>query len=342
MHIYNLPHQLDMKILKCNMSKGMRAEIFRICMKNDASYCDSVNDSFQWVPSERGLFDLVVKVKTLDSLKAKKIVEGTEELCALRGFTVHVEAVERCAHFVPNWVRVSDFLSCGTSLEYSPAPSVHSAKECHLSEDVQLRMIEDSTNSYVKVALIVQECHLIPRYKYKKFENDPMNRIFLTQNLHYPFDNSEIRVRDRGRSVAVPKICFSLAKDEFAGRYDHRHVSKVFGGRETLMTEVFLALLFRIDDDDYMNAVLDLLKPGSRRDGAVLVTSVLIRHEGESVEDFEDFVRENKKYSVALWRKAPPDVSMEAKDEYFLQTEDIQEIEVIDAESLPVKRKRSA
>jgi len=341
MVVHLLPHQLDMKISNCNISKGMRAEIFRICMNNDACYCDSANDSFKWVPSERDLFDLAVKVKTLDLLKAKKIVESTEELCALRGFKVSVEAVERCAPFVQNWVRVSDFLSSGTSPEYTPTPSVHSAKECHLTEDVQLRMIEDSTKSYVKVALIAEECHLAPRYKYKKFENDPMNRVFLTHNLHYPLDNSEIRVRDRGRSVAVPKICLSLAKDEFVGRYDNALVSREYCGRKTSMTEVFLAVLFRVDDEDYMKAVLDLLKPGSRRDGAVLVTSVLIRHEDESVEDFEDFVRENKKYSVALWKKAPAEVSMDAKDEYVLQAEDFQEIEAIDAEQLAVKRKRS-
>ena len=88
-----------------------------------------------------------------------------------------------------------------------------------------------------------------------------------------------------------------------------------------------------------MKSVLDLLKPGSSRDGTMLVTSVLIRHEDESVEDFEDFVRENKKYSVALWRKAPGEVSMEARDEYALQETDFQEIEAIDAEPLAVKRK---
>jgi hypothetical protein len=286
------------------------------------------------------MFDLVVKVKTLDLLKAKKIVESTEELCAVRGFEVSLESVERCAPFAQNWVRAADFVSSGTSPEYTPTPSVHSTKEYHLSEDVQLRMIEDTTKSYVKVSLIAEECHLAPRYKYKKFENDPMNRIFLTHNLHYPLDNSEIRVRDRGRSVAVPKICLSLAKDEFAGRYGNATISREFCGRQTSMTEVFLAVLFRVCDEDYMKSVLDLLKPGSRRDGAVLVTSVLIRHEDESVEDFEDFVRENKKYSAALWRKAPGEVSMEAKDEYVLQEVDFQEIEAIDAEPLAVKRKR--
>ena len=82
-----------MKILHCNISKGMRAEIFRICMTNDASYCDSANDSFKWIPSHRNLFDLVVKVKTLDSLKIKKIVESTKALCVLRGLKVYVESV---------------------------------------------------------------------------------------------------------------------------------------------------------------------------------------------------------------------------------------------------------
>mmetsp|Transcript_18971 Transcript_18971/g.27187 ORF Transcript_18971/g.27187 Transcript_18971/m.27187 type:complete len:105 (-) Transcript_18971:177-491(-) len=102
------------------------------------------------------------------------------------------------------------------------------------------------------------------------------------------------------------------------------------------MTQVFLAVLFRICDEHYMMAILDLLKPGSRRDGDVLVTSVLIRHREESVEDFEDFVRENKKYSMKLWRKAPEDISMGGRDEYILQLEDFQEI---NADPFPVKRK---
>jgi hypothetical protein len=169
-----------MKILNCNMSKGMRAEIFRICMNNDASYCDCVNDSFKWMPSERDLFNLAVKVKTLDMLKAKKIVEVTRELCAVRGFVVNVISLEQCMPFEPNWVQVTDFISSGTSPEY---PSIHSTKDCHLSEDVQLRMIEESKKSYVKVSLIVEECHLAPCYRYKKFINDPMNRIFLSHNL---------------------------------------------------------------------------------------------------------------------------------------------------------------
>jgi hypothetical protein len=80
----------------------------------------------------------------------------------------------------------------------------------------------------------------------------------------------------------------------------------MYNGRQTSMTEVFLAILFRVEDEDYMTSVLDLLKPGSSRDGAVLVTSVLIRHEDESVDDFEDFVRENKKYSMSLY--AEPEV----------------------------------
>jgi hypothetical protein len=79
-----------------------------------------------------------------------------------------------------------------------------------------------------------------------------------------------------GRSVAVPKICFSLVKDGFDSRYDNALVSREYCGRKTSMTEVFLAVLFRVDDEDYMKVVLDLLKPGSRRDGAMLVTSVLI------------------------------------------------------------------
>jgi hypothetical protein len=95
------------------------------------------------------------------------------------------------------------------------------------------------------------------------------------------------------------------------------------------MTQVFLAMLFRIYDEHYTTAILDLLKPGSGRVGNILITSVLIRHEEENVKDFENFVRENKKYSMTLWRKAPDDVSFEEKDEYVLQQEDLQEIENI-------------
>ena len=319
----------------------MRAEIFRICMTNDASYCDSANDSFKWIPSHRNLFDLVVKVKTLDSLKIKKIVESTKELCALRGFKVHIESVEPCASFLVNWVNMDDFVSSGISPEYTPTSSLHSTTTiCQISEEIQLRMIEDLNKSYIQVALIAEVCHLAPRYKYKNFANDPMNRIFLTHILHFPLDNAKIRVRDRECSVAVPKICFSLAKDEFVGRYDNVLISKEFKGRQTFMIVVFLAILFRVDDECYMNSVFDLLKPGSRRDGSVLITSVLILHEDESVEDFEDFVRENKKYSMALWKKAPAEVSKVNKEVYALQEEDLEEIDAIGTGLLSVKRKR--
>jgi len=334
--LINHPHRLEIRILNCNFSKGLRVEFFRICMSNHASYCDSLENSFMWIPSGEGQFDLVLKVKTIDILKAKTISEQILEMAALRGLTAFVVSMECCKTFELNWVQLSDFKSSEISPEFTPTPSVHSGKECSISPDVQLRMIENPSKSYVTAGLVVKEYNLAPRYKYKKFENDPMNRIFLTHNLHYPLDNSEIKVRDRGRSVAVPKMCFSLAKDEFAGRYENVTISKDYCGHQIPMTQVFLAVLFRICDEHYMMAILDLLKPGSRRDGDFLVTSVLIRHREESVEDFEDFVRENKKYSMKLWRKAPEDISMGGRDEYILQLEDFQEI---NADPFPVKRK---
>ena len=42
-----------------------------------------------------------------------------------------------------------------------------------------------------------------------------------------------------------------------------------------------------------MRSVLDLLKPGSCRDGDVLITSSVLNP--PSVDDFEQFDRENKK-----------------------------------------------
>ena len=318
-------HQLEMKILNCNFSKGLRAEIFRLCMQNHASYSESVEKSFFWTASsETGFFDLTVRVKTVDMLKAKTIEDLTTELVATRGLSIGSVYIECCPPFTPKWVRYADFRSSGISPEYTSTPSVHSVQICHLTEECKLRMIEDSTKSYVKVGSILEKCHLVPRYRCKESENDPMNLIFLTHALHYPLDNSEIRVRggNRTRSVAVPKICLSLAKDEFPGRYKNALVSREFYGRQTPMTEVFLALLFRIEDDNYLTSVLDLLKPGSRRDGDMLITSVLIRHNDESVSDFEEFVRKNKIYTTALWRKAPAEVSLDEVDEYVLQGED--------------------
>ena len=340
MNIYS-PHKLTMNIMRCSMSKGLRAEIFRICMNHDASYCDSPNHSIMWIESSDfdDSYDLVVEVKTSHRhAKTKKIEEATEDLCNYRGFKVET-VLERCTPYEQNWVKMAHFMSSGISPEYSPTPSVSSTKECQLSMDVQLRMIEDQNKSYIRVSLIVEKCHLVPRYKYKKFENDPMNLIYLTHNLHYPLDNSEIRVNDRGRSVAVPKICFSLAKDELPDQYHNALISKECFGHRTQMTEVFLAILFRVSDDGYITSVFDLLKPGSKRDGNMLITSVFIRHEYESVEDFEDFVRENKSYSMRLWSKAP-EMSFDLKDEYELEEEDIHEIEIIASEKFAVKRKR--
>ena len=321
---YYQPHEVEMKILNCNFSKGLRAEIFRICINNYAHYNESVGNSFFWTASslEEDTFDLTVKVKTIDILKARMIVNNTKDLADTRRLTFSSKPLVPCAQFAPNWVDISDYQSSGTSPEYTPTPSVRSIKECHLTEEVQLRMIEDPAKSYITVALILEKCHLAPRYKYKKDENDPMNIIFLTHNLHFPLDNSEIRCNDRRRSVAVPKICLSLAKEDFPGRYAHGLVSKEYYGVLTPMTEVFLALHFRVHNEHYLNSVLDLLKPGSRRDGDVLVTSVLIRHEDEKLDHFERFVRENKKYSTELWRKAPAVESLDELDEYVLQEED--------------------
>ena len=323
---YFQPQEVEMKILNCNFSKGLRAEIFRICISNYAHYNESVGNSFLWTASslEEGAFDLTVKVKTIDMLKARMIINNTKELATLRRLTIASVSTVRCAQFTPNWVDISDYQSSEISPEYTPTPSVRSVKGCQVTEEVQLRMIEDSTKPHIVVALIAEKCHLAPRHKYKKDENNPMNIIFLSKILHFPLDNSEIRFNDRRRgSVAVPKICLSLAKDEFPGRYANGLVSKEFFGVLTPMTEVFLALHFRVHNEQYLNSVLDLLKPGSRRDGAVLVTSVLIRHEDESLADFERFVRENKKYSTALWRKTPAVVSLDEVDEYVLQEEDI-------------------
>lgn len=137
----------------------------------------------------------------------------------------------------------------------------------------------------------------------------------------------------------MPKICFSLAKDEFPELYSNEVKTTPLYGRNIAVTDVFLAVLFRVHDEDYLVSVLDLLKPTSTRAGNKLVTSVLIRHEDESVDDFEDFVRENKIYTQKLWQKAPG-FTKEAKDEYELQEDDLAEIQEIEG-SPQVKRKRT-
>mmetsp|Transcript_118696 Transcript_118696/g.233035 ORF Transcript_118696/g.233035 Transcript_118696/m.233035 type:complete len:373 (+) Transcript_118696:203-1321(+) len=336
----NLPHLVEITIQSCSASKGLRAEVFRICMLNDASYCDSVEDSFTWA-RRLTVCDLVVRVKTMDMWKAKKIKEGVTELASARGCKANLTSLEICPPYKQNWVDIQDFKSSGISPEYSPTPSVHSTKECSLSAETQLRMVEDPKKSYIKVGLIVQKCHLAPRYKYKRYANDPMNIVYLTHNLHFPLDNSEIRVCDGGRSVAVPKICFSLAKDEFPGLYSNEVKTTPLCGRTIAVTEVFLAVVFRVHDEEYLVAVLDLLKPTSTRAGNKLVTSVLIRHEDESVDDFEDFVRENKIYTHNLWQKAPG-FTMDGRDEYELQEEDLAEIQDIEGSPQGIKRKRTS
>jgi hypothetical protein len=85
-------------------------------------------------------------------------------------------------------------------------------------------------------------------------------------------------------------------------------------------TEVYLAIFTRIDDDEYITLLQDLLKPGTVRIGNILITPVLIRH-----TDFEYFFRKNKRYSVKLWSKVP-EMSTEEKDEYQLQAEDLREM----------------
>jgi len=326
---YYQPHEVEIKILNCNFSKGLRAEIFRICINNFAHYNESVNNSFLWTASslEEGTFDLTVKVKTIDMLKARMIINNIKELATMRRLTIASVSLVACARqFSPNWVEISDYQNSGICPEYTPTPSVLSVQKCHLTEEVQLRMIEDPAKSYIIDALILEKFHLAPRHKYKKDVNNPMNIIYITHTLHFPLENSEIRLND---SVSVPKIFLSLAKEDFPGRYANDLVSKDFYGVPTQMTEVFLVLHFRVHDELYLNSVLDLLKPGSRRDGDVLITSVLIRHEYESLADFERFVRENKKYSTDLWRKAPAVESLGDVDEYVLQEEDTGESELV-------------
>lgn len=326
----NLPRLVEMIIRSCSASEGLRAEAFRICMQNDASYCDSIETSFTWV-QRLTVCDFVVKVKTMDMWKAKKITEGIWELASARGFQADLTSFEICPPFKQNWVHLRD--SSGTSPKYSPTPSVHSA----LSAEIQLRMVEDPKQSHIKVCPIVQEYHLAPRHKYKLYANDPMNIVYLN-SLHAHLDNSEIRVRDGGRFVAVPKICFSLAKDEFPGQYSNEVKTTPLYGRSIAVTEVFLAVLFRVLDEDNLMAVLDLLKPTSKRADDMLVTSVLIRHEDESVDNFEDFVRENKIYTQKLWQKAPGFIKG-SKDEYKLQEEDLAEMQDIEGSPCGMKRK---
>jgi len=213
--------------------------------------------------------------------------EKYKKLATSRGNTVATASIVDCEPFHPKWVDISDYQASEINLEYSSVLSLH---ECHPSEEVQLRMIEDPAKSRNSV---LEKFFIAPRYV--KCENDPMNVIFVSHFFHSSLDNS----------VAVPKICLSLAREEFPGRYPNSVVSREFNGFPTPMTEVFLAILFRVNDGIYLNAVFDQLKSGSRRDGSVLVSSVLIRHEDESVADFEGFVRMRKSNSTALWKRFP-------------------------------------
>mmetsp|Transcript_21847 Transcript_21847/g.30056 ORF Transcript_21847/g.30056 Transcript_21847/m.30056 type:complete len:310 (-) Transcript_21847:157-1086(-) len=306
----------------------MISEIFNVCIQNHASYFESVGNSFFWTSSSKeGSFDLTIKIKTEDMLKATTIAELTTKLATSRGYFIST-FIEGCPPFTQNWVRVEDIQSCEISPEHTPTFSVHSLQKCFVSQgEVQLRMIENPSASYIIVFPVLEKFHLVPRYKYKKYEKDPMNLIYLTFSLRIPLKNSEIDHGDYYRAVSVPKICLSLAKEEFPGRYENVLVFKEFYGRQVPMTEVFLALLFRVYDEIYLTKILDLLKPGSVREGAVLVTSVLIRHEEESLADFEGFVRENKNYSTTLWRKAAAD--QDELVEYVLREEDALESELV-------------
>lgn len=103
---------------------------------------------------EEDNFDLTVKVKTIDILKARMIINSTKELATMRGLTIACVSIVECAPFAPNWVEISDYQSSEISPEYTPTPSaVHSVKECHITEEVQLRMIEDTTKSHIIVAI---------------------------------------------------------------------------------------------------------------------------------------------------------------------------------------------
>ncbi len=77
-------------------------------MNNEASYCVSPDDSIRWTPSPVGdyLFDLLVEVKTIDMLKANKIMEAIDELCIFRGFKVET-VLKQCAPYDHNRVETS-------------------------------------------------------------------------------------------------------------------------------------------------------------------------------------------------------------------------------------------
>jgi hypothetical protein len=215
----------------------MRAEIFHICANNHGNYCGSVANSFLLTPSSqvvKGAFDLTVNVTTLCVLNARLIMKNTKKLATSRGNTVATASIVDCEPFHPKWVDISDYQASEINLEYSSVLSLH---ECHPSEEVQLRMIEDPAKSRNSV---LEKFFIAPRYV--KCENDPMNVIFVSHFFHSSLDNS----------VAVPKICLSLAREEFPGRYPNSVVSREFNGFPTPMTEVFLAILFRVNDGIYL------------------------------------------------------------------------------------------
>lgn len=254
---------------------------------------------------------------------AVSIQRTIEELCGYRQVEAEFSMEPDLDTSEPIFVSVQHFRSSGISPEYSPTPSVgSSSKVTNVSEEKQLRMIEDPGYSHLRIGGL-QQCHLLPRYRYQKYVRHPMNIIFLSAALHGALDSSESRTRSRGRSVAVPTICFSLAKDEFRDEYANRVVTKEYGGVEEEMVEVFLAVLFRVTNHEYMSHMLAMLKTGSVQRGDVLITSVFLRRQYESTKDFEFFVRGNKTYSVNLWRK----VSEIDQTEYYLQEEDFRDIE---------------
>lgn len=330
---FHAPQILTVTIRRCSASKGLRSGILRICQDDFAAYCDSADQSFRWIASEHssaGQRDLFVRVRTMTKRDAVSIQRRIEELCGYRRFEAEFSMEPDLDISEPNFVSVQHFRSRGISPENSPTPSVgSSSKVAHVSEEKQLRMIEDPGCSHLRVGGL-RQCHLLPRYRYQKYARHPMNSIFLSAALHRALDSSESSTRSRGRSVAVPTICFSLAKDEFRDEYANTVVTKEYGGVEEEMVEVFLAMLFRVTNHEYMSHVLAMLKPGSEQRGDVLITSVFLRREYENAKDFEYFVRGNETYSVELWRK----VSDIDQNEYYLQEEDLQEIDDEDDEAV--------
>ena len=63
-------------------------------MLNDASYCDSVEDSFTWA-RRLTVCDLVVRVKTMDMWKAKKIKDDILDIVTIEDITDLLKSIVR-------------------------------------------------------------------------------------------------------------------------------------------------------------------------------------------------------------------------------------------------------